>query len=164
MNRTQTAQLLTLIAAVDRRTISAADVEVWHSILAPLDYARCEAAVLDHRRHAPGVWLEPGHVWMRARTNRQGDRAGETYADGLAFCRACKAVHAPAQPCHQLLDKRAEIRAITAGAFARPALPAALTDAIDQPAPSVTDEAAAAMEAERNRQLDALEAMGATTP
>ena len=76
MTPDETHELLKLVAAATRRTVGEEDVLIWHAVLAPLDPPRCRAAVLDHIRHRPGVWLEPGHVWAAARTVT--DPAAET--------------------------------------------------------------------------------------
>ena len=61
MTKTETAELLTVIAAFDRRTLGDADVEAWHLIIADLDRDDCAEAVKHHyatRRD----WLMPADV------------------------------------------------------------------------------------------------------
>lgn len=78
MNRDDVIDVLTAVAAGDRRTVGDADVDVWQAIIGELakDYAL--QAVRDHMRDRPGVWLEPGHVYQRARALRRDelDRSG----------------------------------------------------------------------------------------
>lgn len=57
--------LLTYIAAADRRTIGTTDVRVWLDAAQDGDWPSIEfayRAVRLHRREQPGKWLEPGHV------------------------------------------------------------------------------------------------------
>lgn len=67
MNRDEVIDVLSVIAAGDRRTIGKADVILWQGVIGelPLDYAM--RAVRDHFREEPGVWLEAGHIFKRAR-------------------------------------------------------------------------------------------------
>jgi len=62
MNRGDTARLLAVIQAFDRRTIGDGDVIAWSAVLDDLDYGECADAVVMHQRNSPGVWLEPGHI------------------------------------------------------------------------------------------------------
>lgn len=48
MNRTETAQLLTLCAAYDSRTIGESDVMAWADVLSWVPYPDAEASVKDH--------------------------------------------------------------------------------------------------------------------
>lgn len=61
MTKTETAALLTLIAAFDRRTIGEADVEAWHLIVADLEPTDCMAAVRAHYM-TETRWLMPADV------------------------------------------------------------------------------------------------------
>lgn len=57
--------LLTYVAAADRRTIGDTDVRVWLDGAADGQWPSIQAAlraVRLHRREQPGKWLEPGHV------------------------------------------------------------------------------------------------------
>jgi hypothetical protein len=67
MNRDEVIDVLTAVAAADRRTVGHADVDVWQAVIGdiPKDFAL--QAVRDHLREQPGVWLEPGHVYQRSR-------------------------------------------------------------------------------------------------
>lgn len=67
MNRNDVIDVLSLVAAATRRTIGETDVEIWGSIIGPLPKELAMEAVRDHLRDKPGVWLEPGHVYQRAR-------------------------------------------------------------------------------------------------
>lgn len=65
MTKTETAQLLTLIAAFDRRTIGETDVEAWHLIVADLEPDDCMTAVREHYTDSR-EWLMPADVRRRA--------------------------------------------------------------------------------------------------
>ena len=57
--------LLTYIAAADRRTIGNTDVKVWLDAATDAGWPSMTAAyraVVKHRNEQPGKWLEPGHV------------------------------------------------------------------------------------------------------
>ena len=75
MTKTETAQLLTFIAAFDRRTIGEADVEAWHLILADADATDCAEAVRQHFATSR-EWLMPADVntGARAVANRRVGR------------------------------------------------------------------------------------------
>ena len=75
MTKTEIAQLLTLIAAFDRRTIGEADVEAWNLILADLDVEDCMTAVREHYTESRD-WIMPADVYRRA-TLAQRRREGE---------------------------------------------------------------------------------------
>lgn len=53
MNRNETVDLLTGIAAFDQRTIGDADVEAWHAVVAPLDCRDAVEAVVLHHKMSP---------------------------------------------------------------------------------------------------------------
>jgi hypothetical protein len=56
VNRAETAQLLTIAAAVDKRTIGDVDVVAWHRLLVDADYgAACAAVVAWQREHREPV-------------------------------------------------------------------------------------------------------------
>jgi hypothetical protein len=67
MNRDDVIDVLTAVAAADRRTVGHADVDVWQAVIGDLPKDPALQAVRDHLREQPGVWLEPGHVYQRAR-------------------------------------------------------------------------------------------------
>ena len=68
-------ELLTYVAAADRRTIGETDVEVWLDAAVDGQWPSMEAAqraVRVHRSEQPGKWLEPGHVTqVLARVRRE---------------------------------------------------------------------------------------------
>lgn len=61
MTKAETARVLTLIAAFDRRTIGEADVEAWYLVLSDLPADDCAAAVREHYTTSTD-WLMPAHV------------------------------------------------------------------------------------------------------
>ncbi|MEX7470163.1 hypothetical protein AB4Z39_10670 [Mycobacterium adipatum] len=67
MNRDDVIDVLTAVAAADRRTVGEADVQIWLGVLEhiPLDVAL--EAVRDHLRDKPDMWMQPGHVYQRSR-------------------------------------------------------------------------------------------------
>lgn len=67
MNRDDVIDVLSVIAAHDRRTIGEADVILWQNVIGELPVDTALKAVRDHIREEPGVWLESGHVYRRAR-------------------------------------------------------------------------------------------------
>lgn len=67
MNRDDIIDLLTAIAAGDRRTVGNADVEFWQAIVSDVPKDLALEAVRNHFRERPGVWLEPGHIVQGAR-------------------------------------------------------------------------------------------------
>ncbi|MFV8049921.1 hypothetical protein [Mycobacterium sp. 48b] len=67
MNRNDVIDVLTAIAAADRRTIGQADVEIWQAVIGELPVGVALEAVRDHLRHQPDTWIQPGHVYQRAR-------------------------------------------------------------------------------------------------
>jgi hypothetical protein len=80
MNRDDVIDVLTAVAAADRRTVGHADVDIWHGVIGDLDRDLALRAVRDHLRAHPGVWLEPGHVRQRVRAARRDelDRSDQT--------------------------------------------------------------------------------------
>ena len=61
MTKAETATLLAMIAAFDRRTLGEADVEAWHLILTDLEAGDCAAAVREHYA-AKRDWIMPADV------------------------------------------------------------------------------------------------------
>jgi hypothetical protein len=119
VNRVETAQLLTFIATVDKRTIGETDLHAWHTLLEPIDFERAKTSVVSHFRHRPGVWLEPGHIWETAKTTTDADgqdTALTALCDHGTLCRACKAVHHPEESC-SILTTQPALRALTATVF-----------------------------------------------
>jgi hypothetical protein len=84
--------LLTYIAAADRRTVGTTDVRVWLDAARDGEWPSIEfayRAVVRHRNEQPGRWLEPGHVtqlWrqLRRAASRSFDPAAERVPDGAA--------------------------------------------------------------------------------
>jgi hypothetical protein len=76
MTKAQVAQLLTIIASFDRRTVGESDVEAWHLILGDLDVEDCAQAVKDHYGERTS-WLMPADIRTRATSTarrREGQR------------------------------------------------------------------------------------------
>jgi hypothetical protein len=67
MTRDDVIDVLTAVAAADRRTVGHSDVDVWQAVIGDLPRDFALRAVRDHLREQPGVWLEPGHVYQRSR-------------------------------------------------------------------------------------------------
>jgi hypothetical protein len=70
VNRNDTIDILALVSAADRRTVGDTDVDVWFGVIGELGRDECAQAVRDHLRQDPDVWLQPGHVYKRARAIR----------------------------------------------------------------------------------------------
>lgn len=66
----ETATLLAMVAAYDRRTVGQADVAAWHTELEPYDLATCTAAVRAHYGESR-EWLMPGDVVQRVKAIRR---------------------------------------------------------------------------------------------
>jgi len=62
MNRTECAQLMTIIASYDNRKLDEAVVIAWQAALDDLDLEDCRTFVLSYFRTCTGEWLMPGHV------------------------------------------------------------------------------------------------------
>lgn len=71
MNRNDVIDVLTAVAAADRRTVGETDVDVWQAVIGDLPRTLALTAVRDHLRDSPGVWLEPGHVYGRVKAMRR---------------------------------------------------------------------------------------------
>ena len=80
MNRDEVIDDLTAVAANDRRTVGDADVVVWQGVIGDLPADLALKAVVAHIRERPGVWLEPGHVYQRAREMMRDELAREPNA------------------------------------------------------------------------------------
>lgn len=61
MTRPETAQLLTLIACYDQRTLGEADVLAWHMALANVDFETARGIVVTHYRKT-GERIRPHNV------------------------------------------------------------------------------------------------------
>lgn len=79
MQPSETAELLTYIAAFDRRTIGKADVLAWHEIIGHLELMDCKQAVTAHFRESTD-YLMPAHVVRLARNIADTRRNRETIA------------------------------------------------------------------------------------
>lgn len=80
MNRQETANLLTAMAAFDRRTIGESDVIAWQELLADIPYADGLAAV--KRWYAANTeWMMPAHV-RHVVGDIQRERKRAPYAPG----------------------------------------------------------------------------------
>lgn len=69
MNLTETATLLTMCAAYDRRTIGEADVHAWQAVLPDIRFEDARKAVIDHYRDHRD-WIMPADVRAIARKAR----------------------------------------------------------------------------------------------
>jgi hypothetical protein len=69
MTPADTAELLVLAAAFDRRTIGKADVLAWNAALSDLEFADAKDAIVEHFK-ASGDWLMPYHVRARVKAAR----------------------------------------------------------------------------------------------
>lgn len=90
MNRDDVIDVLTAVAAADRRTVGAADVDVWQAVIGDLPRDFALKAIRAHLQEHPGVWLEPGHIYQRWKTfhrdqlDREPDHAREARQEALA--------------------------------------------------------------------------------
>jgi hypothetical protein len=178
MNRTETAHLLTLAAAYDRRTLGEEDVQAWHMALADISYPDARTVVAEHYRTAT-TWIMPAHIADGVRAIRSERLAGLDQLlpdadpdDVAAWLEAYRAQIAA------VADGEITVPAPTVAALARSGGPdeaerdragiarvvAALADAKDLQAQADAAERAAdqavrdAFEAERARQLAAVAA------
>jgi hypothetical protein len=104
MTKTETAQLLTLIAAFDRRTIGETDVEAWHLIVADLEPADCMEAVRAHYM-TEVRWLMPADVRTFAVTaaRRRVGAGKQAELDAALEEAECGQVSAQERPLRALL-------------------------------------------------------------
>lgn len=70
MNRSECAQLLTVVASYDRRTLGEADVIAWHGTLGDLTFDECRDAVVKHYAQQTD-WVMPAHLRRLALAARQ---------------------------------------------------------------------------------------------
>lgn len=87
MNRNEVIDLLTAVAAHDRRTVGQSDVDVWLTTIGDLPYPRCLMALAAQIRECPGVWIEPGHIAQRVIAERKAEREKEHTRELLADIR-----------------------------------------------------------------------------
>ncbi|MGW6913744.1 zinc finger domain-containing protein [Kitasatospora sp. NPDC054939] len=82
MNRSETATLLALAAAFDRRTVGDADVRAWQTVLADIDYEQAQAAVTHHYANTRN-WVMPADIREHVRRLRD-QAAADLQGPGLA--------------------------------------------------------------------------------
>ncbi|PND55526.1 hypothetical protein CRM90_22510 [Mycobacterium sp. ENV421] len=82
MNRDEVIDVLSAVAAGDRRTVGAADVDVWQAVIGDLPVDLALQAVRNHLRNRPDVWLQPGHVYQAARAIRREQAEREPIETG----------------------------------------------------------------------------------
>lgn len=70
MKHSETAELLRLMAAYDRRTVGDADVLAWHQVVGDLRSADCQAAVVAHYSRTRD-WAMPADIRDAVHTLRQ---------------------------------------------------------------------------------------------
>lgn len=70
MNLTETATLLAMIQAFDRRTVGEADVTAWQAALDDLRFDDCREAVVAHFRISSD-WLMPANVRAAVKAARR---------------------------------------------------------------------------------------------
>lgn len=68
MLKSQTAELLTIAAAVDPIPVTELTVEAWHEVLGECDYAAIREALVHHRRNSSEV-VRPAHLLEIIRRN-----------------------------------------------------------------------------------------------
>lgn len=69
MTKTETARLLAVISAFDRRTVGEAEVEAWYLVVGDLTGEDCAHAVREHYARTTD-WLMPAHVRAGVRRMR----------------------------------------------------------------------------------------------
>lgn len=69
MSPEQVIDLLSTVAAFDRRTVGKADVVAWHAVLDDIRYVDAEAVVLEHFRTSR-EWLMPATIRAAVRALR----------------------------------------------------------------------------------------------
>jgi hypothetical protein len=69
MDREDVIDLLSIVSAIDHRTIGEMDIGVWAAMLGGrASEDDCAMAIMDHFREQPNIWLTPGHVVQRVKT------------------------------------------------------------------------------------------------
>lgn len=95
MRLTDTAKVLALVSAVDRRVVDEATVAAWHDLIGDLPLADCLEAVRAHRREST-EYLLPAHVRARVvsvvrdRVARAGDLLPGVDPDDVAAYQAAR--------------------------------------------------------------------------
>jgi hypothetical protein len=106
MTKAETAALLTLIAAFDRRTIGETDVEAWHLVLADLNAEDCGEAVRQHFTSST-AWLMPAEVRRLAVTTARRRIGTQKEADRQRQIEAANT--------GEISDRAQPLRALMAG-------------------------------------------------
>lgn len=114
MTPEQTVDLLSLIAARDRRTVGKTDVMAWHTDVGDLAFEDCREAVALHFRESTD-WLMPAHVRQLVRRIRD---------DRLRNADKVVPPADPDDPAAYLAALRAQTRALADGRHPANALPA----------------------------------------
>ena len=81
MNRNDVIDVLSLIRAVDHRTVGEMDVNVWQAVIGDLGRDDALEAVRGHLREQPDVWLAPGHIAQRVLAMRRDRQLRESRAE-----------------------------------------------------------------------------------
>jgi hypothetical protein len=102
VNVSQAAELLTLAAAFDQRTISREDASAWALALRGLDFAKCREAIVTHYSHETNR-IMPAHI-RRMAASRTGPSQVVT-EDGRIECGECFLVHGPDEACDVLYPR-----------------------------------------------------------
>lgn len=93
MNRNETVDLLSVIAAYDKRTVGDADVLAWHAACKDLDLAAATRTVVAWFKNPAnqGGWFTPGALRGAIRLNGAGDpaEAAEQRRANDAACPYC---------------------------------------------------------------------------
>lgn len=106
MTRDEVIDVLSVVAAATRRTVGELDVTIWQGVIGSLDKADAIQAVGDHLRDKPGVWLEPGHVYQRARENTRNKSMNAVVAETKAAIEAAKpGEHSSAEHRRRLIEE-----------------------------------------------------------
>jgi hypothetical protein len=132
MTPDETVDLLSLIAARDRRTVGRTDVMAWHADIGDLDFTDASAAVSLHFRQSD-AWIMPKHVRDLVKKIRgerlegfryipvPGDDDPQVYLKNLREQRAAVASgQREADPAITTgTDRSADVQALLAGVFHR---------------------------------------------
>jgi hypothetical protein len=70
MNLGETIDLLSVVAAFDRRTVGEADAMAWHAVLGDLNFKDSRAAVYAHYRESR-EWIMPADIRQRVAAIRK---------------------------------------------------------------------------------------------
>ena len=120
MTPSQTAELLAMCSAFDRRTVGNMDITAWHRVLGDVDATDAQQAVADHYADSR-EWIMPADIRRRVKALRAArithahalydGRPDETGAQSAASIRALNATaasgHIPARAIHTAIDNPA---------------------------------------------------------